>query len=279
MIRLKYSTLFAFLIILIHVLLLYYTWKLFITNDRTNNAAATISGRQHQKSDGNLMVATTERIKTKDKIQYMNKHIKKILTIVFRDFYHFDNDLQASIDSILLLIPNIQIMVVYDEEPYPPMEYMSNYSTKSNIKIINMGFDIKKSMKLPILQVKTKYVLLMPDSVRLGGRSIIQKMIRELSQTVQTSVSSSNNNNNNKLENSGAAGEKHTKQDNAIVPSIGKEQSSKSLLGIPFASSNIRGVANCCKIKLDFANWMLEYKIKNGSDDCDMVKIIFELIF
>lgn len=249
--RVKYSKLFTFLIIAVNVFLVYITWKLFVrplslTADPFRNVIAP------------PQPPTTEKPpqKPRDRIQSANKHIKKTVTIVFRDFYHFDSDLKGSIDSVLALIPNIQILVVYDEEPYPPMEYFANYTANKNVKFVNLAFDVRRSGKavFPMYQIKTRYTLLLPDSVRLGGRSIIQKMLKEIGSGTDVMAAANSKGN--------VAADKDSTH--------GKEKKVKQLLAIPFAS-NVRGYTNCCKLNLDFSNWTLEYNVKNGSDNCDMV--------
>lgn len=249
--RLKYSKLLTFIVFVINAILLYYTWKLFLS-DRTGETA------------GYDEKAVTEKIvRQKDRIQSTNRHIKKAITIVFRDFYHFENDLQHSIDSILNLIPSVQIVVVYDSEPYPPMAFIANYTTiYSNVKFINLSFDVKKTARAlsPVFQMKTKYALFMPDSVRLGGRTIVQKMLKEIEKVDKGDA-------------------ERTKQilsegNEGGAGSVASSSSSKSIcrkvVVIPFAS-NVKTMGNCCRIKMDLANWTMEYSVKNGTDNCDMV--------
>lgn len=241
--RLKYSKLLTFVAFAVNAVLLYYTWQLFLSDKNSETLGYDVQS------------APEKIVRQKDRIQSTNRHIKKTITIVFRDFYHFENDLQHSIDSVLNLIPNIQIFVVYDSEPYPPMTFITNYTAiHSNIKFINLSFDVKKTAKAlsPVFQMKTKYALFMPDSVRLGGRTIVQKMLKEIEKTENGNVE-------------------------RFLPKIsegGGGTSSKSnirkLIVIPFAS-NVKTMGNCCRIKMELANWTMEYSVKNGTDNCDMV--------
>lgn len=251
--RLKYSKLCTFIIIIVNFVLAYFTWKLFIVDNLpTSFVSLPLSDQQQQT-------------KPQSRIQSANKHIKKALTIIFRDVFHFDNDLKESIDSILNLIPNVQILVVYDEEPYPPLNFVSNYTaTRTNVKFINLGFDIRKSVRTlaPILQIKTKYVLFLPDSVRIGGRSIIQKMLREIEKNIDTNSGNGNLGPNQltiKRDDEEAAG-------TAAV-------ASRKIVAVPFAS-NVKTIGNCYSIQLDFPNWTIEYSVKNGTTNCDMVMFI-----
>lgn len=155
-----------------------------------------------------------------------------------------------SIESIVTLIPNVQILVVYDEEPYPPMSYLANYTVRNNVKLIRLGFDINKTAKLmsPIFQIRTKYVLILPDSVRLGGRSIIQKMLKEMGHVEGHADNDS---------------EKSSKKENTV-------RGPRNMVVVPFAS-NVKEFSNCCSINIDFTNWTIEYGVKNRSTNCDMV--------
>lgn len=268
MMRLKYTKLITVSILIINIILLYYTCKWFL--DTKSNSISMVDKSPLNKKD-----------KQKDRVQSTNKHVKKTITIIFRDFYHFENDLQHSIDSILNLIPNIQIIVIYDNEPYPPLSFISNYTvTRSNVKFVSLNFDIRKTAKTlaPINLVRTKYILFVPDSFRFGGRAIIQKMLKEMSSTEQITETISNES--SKI-NADSSYEKNTQEN---VKEISGENKSKSLgkssirrvVVIPFAS-NVRTMGNCCRIKFDFMNWTMEYSVKNDTTNCDMVRLYFML--
>lgn len=263
--HLKYTKLFTFFIIVINTILVYYTWKLFLSNSNDLRAQDT---------------SVSDEKRQKDRVQTLNKHVKKAITIIFRDFYNFENDLQHSIENILNLIPNVQILVIYDVEPYPPLNFIRNLTaTRTNVKFINLSFDIHKSAKAlsPIFQIKTKYVLFMPDSIRLGSRTIIQKILKEMEKETQAIagkfISSGNV---NRVESTdvksnlitAATSSSNSKNNN--IDSINK-QSTRKILIIPFAS-NVKTMANCCSIKLDFSNWTMQYSVKNGTTHCDMVR-------
>lgn len=253
--RLKYSKLCTFLIIIVNIVLVYCTWKLFIVE---NWQAALGPGG-----------AFTERAKPRDRIQSTNRHIKKAITVIFRDFYHFDNDLKESIDSLLNLVSNVQILVVYDDEPYPPLSFEANYTaTRPNVKFINLAFDVTKSARAlsPVSQIKTKYVLLMPDSVRIGGRSIIQKMLREIERMDELD------------DGQRSQGNLGPSQGGRDKEEVATAVATRKIVAVPFAS-NVKTIGNCCSIQLDFPNWTIEYSVKNGTTNCDMVSNVFFLFF
>lgn len=269
--RLKYAKLITVLVFLFNVLILYYTWKWFLFNESDESAAA----------NGLHAKLTNEKIRQKERLQSTNRHIKKAITIIFRDFYHFENDLEHSIDSILNLVPNIQILVIYDDEPYPPLTFIGNYTrTHSNVKFINLKFDVRKSSTelSPIYQVRTKYVLFVPDSFRFGGRAIIQKMLKEIEKEPQHSrhsdiLAALNSPTLGPLRDSDAQKRTDDATDDVSekIKLYGKLVNMK-MVSIPFAS-NARTMGNCCSIKLDIANWTMEYSVKNDTNDCDMVSL------
>lgn len=251
MVRLRYAKLLMVLVFLVNAILLFYTWKWFLSSEY-NNLSSTVDTKQ-----------TNAANKQKDR----NKHIKKAVTIIFRDFYNFENDLHNSIDSILNLIPNIQILVIYETEPYPPLLWVGNYTVAHpNVKFINLNFDIRKTSKAlsPLLQIRTKYVLFVPDSFRFGGRTIIQKMLTEIEKE-------SNRNDEkhvvsiatNQIESNDA----YTTNEKSKMPT---KTFHKKIVIIPFAS-NVKTMSNCCRINIDFKNWTMEYSVQNDTRHCDMV--------
>lgn len=264
MMRLKYTKLVTLSVLLVNVILLYYTWR-YLFNESNENLIDTSAKLINEKS------------RQKERLQSTNKHIKKAITIIFRDFYHFDNDLEHSITSILNLVPNIQILVLFDDEPYPPLAFAANFTAiHSNVKFINMKFDVRKTATelTPIQQVRTKYVLFAPDSFRFGGRAIIQKMLKEIEKEppkrtepfTHGPVTVDNGDN--------AANQLQQKvaSDKIKLNDKIKMMNTKIVI-VPFAS-NAKTMGNCCSIKLDFANWTMEYSVKNDTNDCDMVNLI-----
>lgn len=264
MVRLKYAKLLTVLVLAVNVILIFYTWKWFLSGQST--APSTV--------DSN---AVNGKNKQKDRTHNTNKHIKKTITIIFRDFYHFENDLHHSIDSILNLIPNIQIMVIYEDEPYPPLSFVTNYTaTHSNVKFINLNFDIRKTSKAlsPLLQIRTKYVLFVPDSFRFGGRAIIQKMLGEIEKKssrkgapTSVTIHSATDARTNDAPNPSDTNDGFINNDKI---KLANKPLNKKIVIIPFAS-NVKTMSNCCRINVDIANWTMEYIVKNDTHHCDMV--------
>lgn len=230
--RLRHAKLIILLIVIGNLVLFYYSWRSFLWK-----SVLDINDPIHP-------VTEKMKITVKDKVKTANKHIRKSITIVFRNFFTFENDLRASIDNILEVVPNIPIIVVHDSVPYPPMSYSSNTTNENAIKVFHLGFDISKTAKeaSPLNEIKTKYVLFMPDSVRLSGKSLLQKILKEVS--------------------SGTTGDERVNN---------LDKSGRKIVIIPF-SGNIKSFSSCCQIILDLPNWTMEYIAMNGSNTCDLVK-------
>lgn len=236
--RIRISKCASFTIVFVNLLLFFVSWKYFIASENSPES---------QSFHGNLVVKTTA--KPRDKIQEANKLLRKSVTIIFREFYHFDNDLKTSIDHLLALVPDLRILIIADELPYPPMNiFVSSLSTnqsqsgstliyKENVQFFSLDADFSKSTseRNPLNYIQTKYILFMPDSFRLSnGRQLFQRLIKSLGQNL-------------------------------------RERSHRKVLVIPF-TSNHKNINYCFQIISDIPNWTLEYEVKNNTKNCNMVR-------
>lgn len=260
--RLKFTKLLTLCLFAANLCLVYFTHKYF--------AGDSGGPRSHHDT---IAVVSPKPLKPRDRIQSANRHIKKMVTIVFRDVYFFDNDIQASIESILALIPSIQIIVIYDEEPYPPLEFVANLTARSNVQFVSSAFDVQKTGQTasPLNLIRSRYVLLVPDAFRLGGRSILQKILKEIDRDVYESPPPSALRMMKRSEGS---------VDGGVISSIStvtqpplklprRRVPIKRMLYVPFGN-NVRHYASCCRMYLGIANWTLEYAHGNGTIGCDM---------
>ncbi|XP_065092821.1 ribitol 5-phosphate transferase FKRP [Ochlerotatus camptorhynchus] len=293
--RMKYGKLFIVFMICFNLVVFYYSWKYFLTS--TNFLMETFGSRTQSDSNErynlgghdsamqlDMVQITANRDRSKptritkfsrirDRIQNTNKFLKKSITVIFRDFYDFDNDLMQSIASVTNLIPNVQVFVISPEIPYPPLDIFTNpgqtanqttwFEKNSNVKFFSLSYDVSKSLKetLPILQVQTKYVLFLPDSVRLNGRSLLTRMLREISNPSTNDLLLQQHQNLLLRQNNQAI-------ENKIDLNHKPE---RKIIAVPFAA-NQKSLANCCHLQLDLPNWTLEYVTGNETDSCDMYK-------
>lgn len=102
------------------------------------------------------------------------------VTFILRSFEAFENDIEETIKSVKTVFPNATIMVVSDYPVYPPILLNTTNTGTSNIKFINLKTDLSKSFKdrNPTLQVKSKYILFIPDSTRLNSKTLIDNLVK-----------------------------------------------------------------------------------------------------
>ncbi|CRK96454.1 CLUMA_CG009894, isoform A [Clunio marinus] len=233
--RIRISKCATLTIVFINLLLFFVSWKYFNASD--NFRENSYQGISDVKST----------LKPRDRIQEANHLIRTSLTVIFRDFYHFDNDLKTSIDHLLNLIPDLRILIISDELPYPPINiFMSSLPTnqttsstaliyKENVQFFNLDIGVSKSgsERNPSNFIQTKYVLFMPDSFRLSnGRQLFQRLIKNLGHDV-------------------------------------RDKSQGKILIVPFLSNN-KLINYYFQIHADIPNWTLEYEVKNTTKNCNM---------
>jgi fukutin-related protein len=236
--RIKISKCASLTIVFINLVLFFVSWKYFIASEHSSD---------ENSIQGSSFIKPTS--KPRDRIKEANKFLRKSVTIIFRDFYHFDNDLKTNIDHLLNLVPDLRILIISDEFPYPPLNiFLSSLSTnqssssssliyKENVQFFNLDVDLTKTTneKNPLNFIQTKFVLFMPDSFRLSnGRQLFQRLIKSLG------------------------------------PNI-KDRSHRKILIVPFMSTQ-KLINYCFQINADVPNWTLQYEVKNTTKNCNLVK-------
>lgn len=244
--RIRVSKFLTFSVVLLNLFLFFASWKYFLSSENTPDK---IPSQKVEKT-------TTPKLKI-DRVQEAKKFLQKSLTIIFRDFYHFDNDLKSSIDHLIALIPDLRILIISEDYPYPPINIFPTHfalnqtikpSTliyKENVQFLWLSLDITKtSTELnPLNYIQTKYALFMPDNFKLAnGRQMFQRMIKLLSK------------------------DEHQ---------YSRWRSKEKIIIVPF-NSNQKNINYCFQINSDIPNWTLEYEVKNQTTHCDLVcKFLF----
>lgn len=206
----------TFLVVFLNIIALYYSWKLL--SKYTTNISTIPVNIVHKP--------------VSSKSSNSNKHLSKSVTIVLRNFDLQENDVTQTAESILNVFPNIQILILTDEEPYPPFELVFLNSTLKNVKIINLSFNINVPFKErhPIFNIRTKYALFIPDSTRITSRQLVHQMVSEVTRKSE-------------------------------------QEREKIIVAVPFA--NAKNV-QCWNLVLNSKEWTLKYdSVKN--DSCDMI--------
>uniref|UniRef100_A0AAG5DU29 FKRP stem domain-containing protein n=1 Tax=Anopheles atroparvus TaxID=41427 RepID=A0AAG5DU29_ANOAO len=259
---------------------------------------------------------------SRDRVQLTNGYLRKSITFVFRDFYDFDNDLLQSIGSVTSLIPGVHVFVIAPELPYPPLDIFNvasastgtgqqrragNQSTPnqlgagwfekgSNVRFFSLAYDVTKSLRdtFPVLHVRTRYVLFMPDGVRLTGRGLLSRMLREIDTPTgdemllqqhqhlllkQTAYRLRDEQQHHQVpfhQRQPPASLQHQAPPPAphlAAPFDPNRSPERRIVAVPFGAANAKPAsANCVQIQLDLPNWTLEYVTGNETDNCDMFK-------
>ncbi|XP_058060359.1 ribitol 5-phosphate transferase FKRP [Anopheles bellator] len=243
---------------------------------------------------------SSQHASQRDRVQLTNGYLRRSITFVFRDFFDFDNDLLQSIASVTNLIPHATVFVIAPELPYPPLDIFNaallsaggtgrnrNHSGSgapnvgwfekgSNVRFFSLGYDVTKSLRdtFPIMHVTTRYVLFMPDSVRLTGRALLSRMLREIDtpsgdelllQQHQHLLLRQNANQQPQHQQ-----QQQQQQQRQQMFDLNRKPE-RRIVAVPFAS-NQKANANCVQMLLDLPNWTLEYVTGNETDSCDMFK-------
>ncbi|CAK1550666.1 unnamed protein product [Leptosia nina] len=106
------------------------------------------------------------------------KHLSKLVTIVFRQFEEFENDVAESVQSFVGAYPNIPIVILSQSPQYPPFQFSASNNTLRNVKIVSLDLKLDSPPRelQPLSYITTEYVLFVPDSVRVSRR-LLQQLI------------------------------------------------------------------------------------------------------
>lgn len=152
----------TFLLVFVNIIALYYSWRLISKYGNTVTPLAVNVNKPVSKS--------------------LNKHISKSVTVILRNFELHENDVTLTVESVLNVFPNIQILILCDGIPYPPLDLMFSNFTSKNVKIVNLSpkLNVPFNDRYPLFSLKTKYVLFISDSTRINSRQIVQAMLSQL---------------------------------------------------------------------------------------------------
>lgn len=108
---------------------------------------------------------------------HSTRHLSKLVTVVFRQFEDFENDIAESVQSFVSAYPNIPVLVLCERRQYPPFQFSATNVTLRNVRLISLELklDSAPSSLDPFSYVSTEYVLFVPDSTRVSRR-VFQQM-------------------------------------------------------------------------------------------------------
>lgn len=147
--RLKFVRALLMLAIVGNIIIWYRIWRLFIVQDTSN-----------------LLVPT---IATHENSQKFYHQFARLVTVVIRQFETFENDVVATVESVLNVFPTVTILIVSDQLPYPPLGLNLNNSSMQNVRLINLqpGFNTTYEQRDPMFYIRTKFVVFLPDATQL----------------------------------------------------------------------------------------------------------------
>lgn len=127
----------------------------------------------------NTLGLLTPNVGTNEPPQKLHRRLARLVTIVIRQFENFENDVASMVESVLNSFPEIPILIICDEVPYPPLELDFANESMKNVKLISLRPEFNKSFdeRNPLFYIRTKFVLFMPDATRLSTKQVIQVCI------------------------------------------------------------------------------------------------------
>lgn len=123
-----------------------------------------------------VSLTSTPGVSTMETSQRVNRRLARSVTVVIRQFENFENDVTSTIESVMTAFPNIPILIICDQLPYPPLELDLKNESMRYVKLVNLQLDFNKSFeeRNPLFYIRTKFVLFIPDASRLGTKQLLQ---------------------------------------------------------------------------------------------------------
>ncbi|XP_015521728.1 fukutin-related protein isoform X1 [Neodiprion virginianus] len=137
-----------------------------------------------------VSLTATPAASTVETSQKVHRGLARSVTIVIRQFETFENDVSATVESVMTAFPLIPILIICDQLPYPPLELDFKNNTMRYVKLINLQLNFNKSFdeRNPLFFIRTKFVLFLPDATRLSTKQVLQSMIIQASKLGAVSV-------------------------------------------------------------------------------------------
>ncbi|CAD6228166.1 GSCOCG00006385001-RA-CDS [Cotesia congregata] len=133
----------------------------------------------------NTLKSSTGTTVSVDNPQKLHRRLARLITIVIHQFETFENDVAATVDSVLNSFPAMPILIVCNELPYPPLELNFANDSLNNVKLINLQPDFNRSFedRNPLYFIQTKFVLFLPDATRISSKQVLQEAVLHATET------------------------------------------------------------------------------------------------
>lgn len=223
--RVQFARAVLFVMITINFILIYWVWKFLSTSKISDNLNIIYPSASKRTNSSILLPQLNKKL---------HKHVKNEVTIIFRDFYDFENDLKESLTSITKVFPLLRIIIIYDKVPYPPLTLLNRTGTNQKLEFVSLEENLENLNPFSHLieSIKTPFTLLMPDSVRINNRFTFRKILESVDQW--------------------------------------QDKSSNKLFIIPFTTFSKKTI-KCDKVLLDLPNWTIEYTSETDPKQCDLI--------
>ncbi|KAG6449713.1 fukutin-related protein [Manduca sexta] len=108
-----------------------------------------------------------------------SRHLSKLITVVFRQFEDFENDVADSVQSFVSAFPNMPVVIICERPPYPPFPFSATNETLRNVKVVSLELKLSMSPQElnPLTFISTEFVLFVPDSTRVLRRALQQASV------------------------------------------------------------------------------------------------------
>ncbi|XP_071106307.1 ribitol 5-phosphate transferase FKRP-like [Haliotis cracherodii] len=102
------------------------------------------------------------------------------VTVIIREYEEFDNDLVNSIVNIQKTFNKIPVVVIGDKTPYPPLQ--TEDIVKQRFQFVSLSGNIWHNMSSsrPEIFIKTKYVMIVPDSTSITDVTLFTQLVKIL---------------------------------------------------------------------------------------------------
>ena len=106
-----------------------------------------------------------------------NADLADLVTFVIVDFESFENDVPETVDEICSQTNNINILLITDKLPYPPLQFKRPVEN-CHVKIVTTSPDPSKDLfdTRPEFAIGTEYVLVIPDSTRISSQLLLASL-------------------------------------------------------------------------------------------------------
>ncbi|KAK7116016.1 ribitol 5-phosphate transferase FKRP-like [Littorina saxatilis] len=128
-----------------------------------SDSSFSVSGRQ------------VEQQHQKEPASHSPESVRQRVTVIIRDFESFDNAVVETIRELYTVLNGTKVIIVGDTVPYPPLQV----DKKWDVEIVSLNPNLMHnySSSRPVHMIKTKHVLVLPDTAKVKHWKHLQTAI------------------------------------------------------------------------------------------------------